>query len=490
MSEKRSLWQRLDSWIRGRRLPALEAEPEVVIQDRLDDELWLDLLIRDVSEGKRAWMIGEKEFWEHVDALWRQGHERLAAEWLEKFLAAPGTPDEARLPLRLRLIEMYDQLGDLAAAVPHLEVASELEEHAVRAHYLLAEHYRRRGDEARALRHYEAVLARDVDYPNVRARVERLRATRGSATPAAMGETIAGADALGADSGARYRLVRELGRGGTGVVYLARDTELERDVAIKLLHPHLSAADSERACALFFAEARISASLRHPNILAVLDLDERARRIVMELAAGGTLRSVLRERGPRSLRRALERHAQILSALAAAHRHGVVHRDLKPGNLMFRRDCDAPGAEIALGDFGVAHLPDARGRSGLSAVSEKPAEAIGTLAYMAPEQRQGKPADPRSDLYAAAVVLYEMLTVSYPWPRDVLLAGARKPGDFRLPDTIVAGAPEELMRALAEHLARIGDPDMENRPDTPTALAEARALRDLAIGLRRVCKTQ
>src|SRR6185503_7822878 len=120
-------------------------------------------------------------------------------------------------------------------------------------------------------------------------------------------ETIAGVDVVGVQAGSRYRLVRELGRGATGVVYMARDLELERDVAVKLLHPHLAAASQADAVARFFAEARVCASLRHPNIVAILDLDESARRIVMELAAGGTMRQVLEERGPRPLRRALER---------------------------------------------------------------------------------------------------------------------------------------------------------------------------------------
>lgn len=510
MSEKRSIWKRMGAWLRGRTsksepLESEESQP-VLIQDRLDDELWLDVLITDMSEGKRTWAVAERDFWERIDALWRQGHERLASEWLGKFIAAPATPPERVVPLRVRLIEMCEERSDLAMALPHLEALTDDPEHATRAHYLLGEHYRRQGDEARALRHYEAVLARDVDYPNVRARVERLRMARGRAAPASMGETIAGAEAMGVVSGARYRLIRELGRGATGVVYLARDSELERDVAVKLLHPHLSAADSARACSLFFAEARVSASLRHPNIMAVLDLDERARRIVMEWAAGGTLRDVLRERGPRPLRRALERHAQILSALAAAHRHGIVHRDLKPGNLMFRRDPDELGAEIVLGDFGIAHLPsvterdkgestdgdDAPAATGSpepvhnkqkDKQKDKPAEAVGTLAYMAPEQRQGGDADPRSDLYAAAVVLFEMLTGRHPWPRDVLLAGTRSADDFRLPDEVLAGAPADLAQALAAHLARLGDPMVDNRPDTLAAVAEARRLRDAAIAI-------
>jgi serine/threonine-protein kinase len=300
-----------------------------------------------------------------------------------------------------------------------------------------------------------------------------------------MGQTIAGVEASGVAAGARYHLVSELGRGATGVVYLSRDVELERDVAIKLLHPHLSAANRAGACSRFFEEARISASLRHPNIMAVLDLDERARRIVMELA-GGTLRQVLRERGPRTLRRALERHTQILSALAAAHRRGVVHRDLKPSNLMFRRDPDAPGAEVVLGDFGVAHLPDAQGATGAdAATAKKSVEAVGTLAYMAPEQRLGAGADPRSDLYAAAVVLYEMLTGTYPWTRDTLLAGVRAAGDFRLAPTLLRAAPDDLSRMLTEHLDSLGAPDPERRPSTLEALEQARAMRAIAIAESR-----
>ena len=487
-------WQRFRAWLRNRGRPGMLPAPPagalgppfgaVALPEpaRNEDESWLETLSVDAAEGKRHQDIASDAFWARITALWDRGQERLATDWLSKFLTASATPPARIVPLRLRLVELLDQRGDLAAAAPHLQALTAEPAHATRAHYLLGEHYRRQGDEARALRHYEAVLARDVNYPNVRERAERLQRARGLIAPAAMGETIAGMDGTARADGARYALLRELGRGATGVVYLARDLELAREVAIKLLHPHLAAVNRADACARFFHEARVTASLRHPNIVAVLDLDEKARRIVMELAAGGTLRQVLQERGPRPLPRALERHTQILSALLAGHQRGVVHRDLKPGNLMFRRDPDAPGVEIILGDFGVAHLPDAQGATGARAAeAKKPAEAVGTLAYMSPEQRRGDAVDPRSDLYAAAVVLHEMLTGAPPWPREVLLAGARRRGDFRLPDSVLQGAPTALVEALQDHLERLGDPDRENRPDTARALAEARALRDLAI---------
>jgi tetratricopeptide (TPR) repeat protein len=440
-----------------------------------EEEVFLAQLVQDLGDGKRRGELGSPDVVAKLDGLWSSGHERLAIEWMEKLLSVPHDDPQAKLPLRAALVERYDQRGELDAALPHLEHLAAAEPHALRAHYLLAEHARRRGDHERALRHYEAVLGRDVDYPNVRARVERLRQLVGRAAPLA-GETIAAGDLAGVQAGARYRLVRELGRGATGVVYLARDAELDRDVAIKLLHPHLAGTEQQGALARFFHEARVMASLRHPNVVAVLDLDEASRRIVMELAAGGTLRDVLRERGPRTLRRGLERHGQILSALAAAHRRGIVHCDLKPGNLMFRRDTDLPGVEIMLGDFGVAHLPDASGA--VAAVARRP-EAIGTLAYMAPEQRRGEIA-PASDVYASAVVLYEMLVGRPPWPREIVLGGIRHAEDFQLPATLFAGAPQ-LAGDVQHHITRLGDPDPAKRPTTAAALAESQRLRERVI---------
>jgi len=301
-------------------------------------------------------------------------------------------------------------------------------------------------------------------------RVERLRQLTGRSAPMA-GETIAAGDVAGVQAGARYRLVRELGRGATGVVYLARDAELDRDVAVKLLHPHLAGTERADALARFFHEARVMASLRHPNVVAVLDMDEASRRIVMELAAGGTLRDLLRDRGPRTLRRGLERHGQILSALAAAHRRGIVHCDLKPGNLMFRRDADLPGVEVMLGDFGIAHLPDATGQA--SAAGSK-REAVGTLAYMAPEQRRGE-VSPAADIYASAVVLFEMLTCRTPGSREGVIGSRRHAEDFRLPMT------GELVAAVQQHINRLSDPDPAKRPTSAQALVEAQRLRERVI---------
>ncbi|HEU0032284.1 MAG TPA: serine/threonine-protein kinase [Kofleriaceae bacterium] len=470
-----SWWQRLF----GRKAEPLEppALPATAVEPQhlgSEDEMFLAQLVADLANGKRRDEVGSPDVLKRVDALWQSGHERLAIEWMEKLLSVPEVPVAATAPLRASLVERYEQRGELDTALPHLEMLTTEDVYALRAHYLLAEHARRRGDHERALRHYEAVLGRDVDYPNVRVRVERLRASSGRAAPVA-GETIAAGDVAGVQAGARYRLVRELGRGATGVVYLARDAELDRDVAVKLLHPHLAGTERADALARFFHEARVMASLRHPNVVAVLDMDEASRRIVMELAAGGTLRDVLRERGARPLRRAIERHGQILSALVAAHRRGIVHCDLKPANLMFRRDVDLPGVEVMLGDFGVAHLPDASGLVGATAKKE----AIGTLAYMAPEQRRGE-VTPVADVYASAVVLYENATGRTPWSREVLMAGTRRAEDFLLPESALAQAPT-VADEIQQHMLRIGHPDPAKRPTALQALAESQRLRERII---------
>ncbi|MBV8762707.1 MAG: protein kinase [Deltaproteobacteria bacterium] len=468
---QKSWWRRMFG--RQTEPPAIAApapEPQHLASE---EEVFLAKLVQDLADGKRRDEVGSPDVLNRLDALWKSGHERLAIEWMEKLLSVPEVPGAALAPLRGKLVERLDQRGELDAAIPHLEQLVSEEAYALRAHYLLAEHARRREDHERALRHYEAVLGRDVDYPNVRVRVERLRQLTGRSAPVA-GETIAAGDVAGVQAGARYRLMRELGRGATGVVYLARDAELDRDVAVKLLHPHLAGTERADALSRFFHEARVMASLRHPNVVAVLDMDEASRRIVMELAAGGTLRDVLRERGPRTLRRAIERHGQILSALASAHRRGIVHCDLKPGNLMFRRDADLPGVEVMLGDFGVAHLPDA---SGAVAATTRRAEAVGTLAYMAPEQRRGE-VTPGSDVYASAVVLYEMCTGHTPWSREVLMVGTRKADDFLLP---IALRREAVADDIQQHLLRIGDPDPSKRPTTAQALAESQRLRERLI---------
>ena len=210
-----------------------------------------------------------------------------------------------------------------------------------------------------------------------------------------------------------YEIQSALGAGGMGEVYKARDTRLDRTVAIKIL-PSAVSADAERR-ARFEREAKTIASLSHPHICPLYDIGdhEGAMFLVMEHLVGQTLAARL-EKGPLPLRQALPIAAEIADALAAAHRQGIIHRDLKPANVMLTKT----GAKLL--DFGLAKLArHGEQPAALYAVSAGPAEAatitgqgaiVGTLHYMAPEQVEGRPSDARTDLWALGAIVYEMVT--------------------------------------------------------------------------------
>ena len=452
-----SFWQRLFSRSRDGRPPAPSPEkPAPAPPAAPTDAEWLESLAARLAAGEKPG--AQAEALGRLSALEDTGHARLAAELAAKLAGlVPAGP--ARLDFAGRAATLFLDAGDSAAALPHLETLAEDPTHAARAHFLLGEHHRRQGDTRRALEHFEATLAADVDYPNARVRAQSLRAALGRAAP---GPPVAAPTLLGPEAApalaARYQLVRELGRGASGAVYLARDTELDREVAIKLLHAHLARVG--QGIARFFAEARVAASLRHPGIIAILDLDERHLRIVMELARGGTLQARL-ARGPLAPDDALERHLELLGALRAAHRRGVIHRDLKPANLLYRE----PDGELVIGDFGVAHLGGAA-----------PVEAAGTLLYMPPEQRRGE-VDPRSDLFAAGAILHETLTGAAPWDRLAALRGALDPAALQP----ALGLPEPLAGRVLAHLRALLAPDPRARPSTEEALERAQELADDAM---------
>jgi len=207
-----------------------------------------------------------------------------------------------------------------------------------------------------------------------------------------------------------YRVLEKLGEGGMGEVYKARDTRLDRTVAIKVLPPGVS-GDPERR-ARFEREAKAIAALNHPHICVLHDVGDLdgSLFLVMEHLSGQTLAQRLHS-GQLPLEQSLELGAQIVDALARAHRHGILHRDLKPANVMITKD------GVKLLDFGLAELrrEQAAGTEGLSGLSTaplatKPGLVMGTVPYMAPELLEGKEADARSELFAFGCVLYEMLT--------------------------------------------------------------------------------
>src|SRR5215213_7261911 len=213
----------------------------------------------------------------------------------------------------------------------------------------------------------------------------------------------------------RYDVGRPLGSGGMGEVFLARDRVLGRDVALKVLRKQF--AGDEEFAERFKREAMSAASLSHPNIVQVYDrgeTEEGASYIAMEYVPGGTLKEWISREGPLEAADAAGIGAQVAEALGAAHDRGMVHRDIKPQNVLLAA---RGGAKVA--DFGIA-------RAGSSATISRTGSVMGTAGYMSPEQALGKPATPKSDLYSLGVVLYETLTGELPYTADNPIAVSMK----------------------------------------------------------------
>ncbi|MFE7650068.1 serine/threonine-protein kinase [Streptomyces phaeoluteigriseus] len=212
---------------------------------------------------------------------------------------------------------------------------------------------------------------------------------------------------------AGYRIEREIGRGGMAVVYRARDLRLERTVALKLLAPELARNDTFRK--RFTHESRVAAAIDHPHIVPVFEAGETdgLLYIAMRYVAGSDLRHLLDDRGPLPPATAARIAAQVASALDAAHEHGLVHRDVKPGNILVDRGTDSDHPEhVYLTDFGLTKK--SLSLTGLTTVGQ----FVGTLDYVAPEQISGRPVDGRCDVYGLACVVYETLAGHPPFRRD------------------------------------------------------------------------
>jgi serine/threonine-protein kinase len=240
----------------------------------------------------------------------------------------------------------------------------------------------------------------------------------------------------------RYVIKRKLGSGGMADVFLAEDQELGRPVALKLLDDR-HAAD-EQFVERFRREAQSAAGLNHPSIVSIFDRGyaEGTYYIAMEFLDGRTLKELLVRNGPTPVPIAIDYARQILGALAFAHRNGIVHRDIKPHNIIVGSD-----GRLKVTDFGIA-------RSGASQMTEA-GSIVGTAQYLSPEQARGAPVDPRSDLYSLGIVLYEMLTGKVPFTGDT---------------------PVEI---AMKHLSQVPEPPSKLRPDVPHAL-DAVVMRALA----------
>ena len=383
--------------------------------------------------------------------LWQSGHQGQAVA-LGGGLAS-ALPHDARL--QLAVAELLCVQRDYHQAVPLLQRALDAavgdSEPRLRARFLLHEAALAADAAVEAMTQLRHLLAEDFFYPGARTRLAALEARTGrttggapllaeSAQLAVDGARAAGSlptivGAKGALLGAtheRYQLLRELGCGSAGTVYLALDAELGCELALKVFHPRLGGGGPALLRALH--EARLLAAVRHPGVIALYDISGELPeqpdapgsgppRLAMELCRGGALRARLRS-GPLSLVAALRRAVELIDTLAAVHRTGIVHGDVKPENLLFRGpglhrtelpDVEAAFGDLVLSDFGLARLADR---------DEAASRGVGTLGYLAPERLRGEAATPASDIYSAAVVVGEMLSDALAPTRGEALQGS------------------------------------------------------------------
>lgn len=245
-----------------------------------------------------------------------------------------------------------------------------------------------------------------------------------------------------------YTLLGELGRGASAVVYRARDRELFRDVAIKVVRPRF-AASADEAIARLAREARTVARLQHPNIVtvhAVKRLHDGGLALVMQLVPGRTLKQAIHEDGPFDAARTERVLRDVAEALAFAHHNGVVHRDVKPENIFI----EAGSGRALLSDFGIAHSSEFESRLTMTG------SAIGTPAYMSPEQIDGAPANARSDIYSLGLVAWEMLTGERPWEGEALYNVIFKQKNEELPaiDALRPGEIPPRLQYIVERMVQ------------------------------------
>ena len=280
-----------------------------------------------------------------------------------------------------------------------------------------------------------------------------------------------------------YEIVRELGRGGTAIVYLALERASGEEVAIKLIRAKY--IEDEEAVTRFAREARFVAQLDHPNIVAVhrvLDLGSSGTALVMAHVPGRTLKQVIKEHGRLSIRRTEEILRGVAKGLGAAHAMGIVHRDVKPENIFI----DAKGHAL-LADFGLARSMSNGNDTQLTMAGV----AIGTPAYMAPEQIDGTDLDARGDIYSLGLVTWEMLTGHRPWEGESLYAVLYHQKHEQLPDVrdIRDDVPDYLAAVVSRAIAKNRDDRWQSTQDLLTAIRKKSTPRETTPHVRVSAET-
>lgn len=397
-----SVWQRLRGWVGGsRRERAPTAAPEPAAEQDATSEATAsgpsgvvgptDASAPATAADRLAGLLTaseplpvEREVVTLFDAACAEGLEMRAIDLARRLVAV----HPELTSISLRVAETLASRGDDAGAETALAPLLAAPLPPLSTLVLAGELAERRGDSDRALSFYERALARDVDFPRAKERAARLR--EGRAGP----RDLAGATLLadGALARGRYRIVRELGRGGAGTVFAAHDLRTGRTIALKVYH-----ARGKLERTRLEVEARAAASFEHPGVIRIFDFDPALAAIAMERVAGGSIRGELKK-GPVPIVRALRWMHTAVDALRFVHAAGVVHRDLKPSNMLLRAD-----DRVVLADFGLALA------TGTAPAQRAGEGAEGTLAYMPPEQREAAAAAPPADVYALGATLREML---------------------------------------------------------------------------------
>ncbi len=275
----------------------------------------------------------------------------------------------------------------------------------------------------------------------------------------------------------RYQLIRIIASGGMATIYAALDLRLDRNVAVKIMHPHL--AQDDQFVSRFIREAKAAASLSHPNIVAVLDQGWNQGGtpcvfIVMELVEGSTLREYLQSQGNLSIEKMLSMIIPVANALAAAHKMGIVHRDIKPENILVSKE-----GRIKIADFGLA-----RGVLLGNTLTAESSVILGSVSYLSPEQVQRGIADSRSDIYSLGIVIFELLTGQKPYQGDDPVQIAIRHVNDRVP------APSSLLPSLGQEMDSLVleltefDPDKRPR-DASIVVEKLRALSEKLDPKRR-----
>jgi tetratricopeptide (TPR) repeat protein len=357
--------------------------------------------VRDVDYGAACQMLGQ--------IFTERGETELAVQKLGEAVEVAGGADQAPLPLLEQYADALEQAGRLDAAIAA----------------------------------FESVRSRDFHRPRVAQRIEALRAS-------VEAQKTVSVPAPGATkvTESRYELLQEIGRGGMGVVYKARDKRLGRVVALKRLPENLR--NHPTAVRLFLREARAAAALNHRNIVTLYDADQEGDVyfLTMEFLEGLPLHEVVAKRGRLSPRDVARLAVQVASGLEFAHSRGVVHRDIKTSNLFFTRE-----RVVKIMDFGLAKM--------VEEVRRAATVVGGTPYYMAPEQASGADVDHRADLYAFGVTLYEMLTGEVPF-REGDLAHHHRHTPAPDPRVKIGDLPAELVELVLHLMAK----RPEERPET------------------------